>query len=327
MVRLISTLLVLWGVSAQAVSQEARDATATKRSGPVALDKKQERVKLDKFRNNVAAKMVPRKVEKKGERQVRAWLDRFQVVQSEHYLVYTNGPKATSRKFAKTLEQLYSFMQERFPFEDLSRHLECYVFKTKEQYFDFCVRLRGWSREQAEGTAGHATAAYYAAYYQSPKSATVMHEAAHQVVMACLGVPGVGSWFQEGFAVYVEKKILNQRIPGSIKADLRSGRFYALRDMVGIRRLLSDRHGLRNYDHAGTILAFLIESKAEPFRGRFPEFLAASRRSFRRGEEVAEKLFERVYGLTIEEVEAAWMKHYGAAKSKSEQRPSRSKSG
>ena len=159
---------------------------------------------------------------------------------------------------------------------------------------------------------------YYATYYESPTAPVVFHEATHQIVHACLGVTGVGSWFQEGVAVYFEKKTAGEKPAGAVKSDLKRGDCYKLAEFFEIQSLLSDPkgNGHRNYAHAGALLDFMINTKLEPVAGKFTKFLAAARkgRGFGRGGAYSAELVKDVYGLSVPEFESAWRKHLGLEK-------------
>ncbi|MEE9125579.1 MAG: hypothetical protein V3U11_00415 [Planctomycetota bacterium] len=268
--------------------------------------------RLAKFKEDIAGKIIPMRLVKKGQRRMDKWLDRFQAVQSEHYIVFTNGPSLTVKRFAKSLEELYTYVGKQFPMDDVDHLLEAYIFNDKPEYLDFCVQIVGWTRDHAERSAGHACAKYYVTYYQSPKSAAVMHEATHQLVAANMKTTGVGSWFQEGMAVWVEKTILGDKPAAAMRTDLRNGDFYHLRDFIRIESLLMDDngHGHRNYDHAGALIDFFIHAKHPKMNGKFNMFLRAARRNFARGPEITERLFQRTYGMSVDEVEVAWALHH-----------------
>ncbi len=213
-----------------------------------------------------------------------------------------------------SLEKLYAFVKNEFPFEDIERKLDCYIFKDRREYYRFCVEISGWTLERAARTGGHANARYYATFYQSPTANVVMHEATHQIVGACLKVPGVGSWFQEGMAVYIEKKIGNTGPSQGMRNDLKRGQYHPLSEFVAIQSLLfaPGDLGRRNYRHAGALIDFMVNTKLEPVAGGFQEFLAATRRGrgFGRGKSFTEKLVLEVYGLSLDELEVLWRKHH-----------------
>ena len=288
---------------------------AEAQKGPTKLKKKELAAELAEVREKIFEKMVPDQVARR-DGQTEKWLESFMVVQSKHYLVFTNGPKKTSKKFATSLEKLYGFVKKQWPFDDVDHHLKAYIFKSKEEYFGFCVKITGWSMAQARNTAGHATGAYYATYYQSPTADTVMHEATHQIIHACHKIVGVGSWFQEGVAVYIESKIGNRPPSATMRTDFRNGDFYELDDFLKIRTLLSDPngHGSRNYRHAGALIDFLVNSRDKRVRGKFPEFLAAARKHFLRGHEGSTALIKQVYQMTVPELCQAWKEHHEVPK-------------
>lgn len=247
------------------------------------------------------------------ERRRDKYLKKWQAVVSGHYIVFTNGPKASCKKYAVTLEKLYKVIQKELPFEDPDHLLVAYIFKDPEDYYRFTVEVTGWPEASARATAGHALPSYYATYYESPRAPTVYHEAAHEIVGACLKVNGVGSWFQEGLAVYFEKQMTNQGL-GKCRSDVKRGDYYPLKEFFAIRTLLADRNGNghRNYDHAGDLLDFLINTDEEPVAGRFGDFLKAActqGHGLARGPAVSARLVQRVYGLSVEQLEEVWMKH------------------
>lgn len=308
--RLLTALFLTCAAAAQTEAPPAPPPAGPGR----ALTPEQVAERLATFKTGLLPQVMPPKIA--NDEQARAkYLAKWQAVMSEHYLLFTNGPTTTCRKYAVSLERLYEYVQKELPFEDVDHLLPCYIFATREEYFAFCVQIVGWSPEAARATAGHATAAYYATYYESPTAPVVFHEATHQIVGACLKVSGVGSWFQEGLAVYFEKKTSGEKPAGTIKNDLKRGDCYPLTEFFAIPVLLSDPkgNGSRNYAHAGALLDFLINTKLPPVAGRFPKFLEAARagRGFGRGAEVSARLVKDVYGLTVPELEALWRQHVG----------------
>jgi hypothetical protein len=109
---------------------------------------------------------------------------------------------------------------------------------------------------------------------------------------------------------------MNEKPSGDAKSDLRRGNAYPLDHFFGIETLLSDPrgNGHRNYEHAGALIDFMINTKLEPVAGRFEAFLGAARkgRGFRRGKDATEQLLRDVYGLSIEQFQALWYRHLGA---------------
>lgn len=154
---------------------------------------------------------------------------------------------------------------------------------------------------------------FYATYYSSPRDEVVFHEASHEIVGACLKVGGVGSWFQEGMAVYFENKMTNGTVEGDIKSDIKRGNWYPLDEFFAITSLLGDPkgNGHRNYEHAGALLDFMINTKLPPVAGKFGDFLSAARKGYgyERGAGISARLIKTAYGLSVEEFEAVWLRH------------------
>lgn len=270
--------------------------------------------RLGKVKEEILPKVWDEKAEKE-ELDRRKWLQKWQAVQGDHYLVFTNGPTDSSKKYQVTLENLYALVKKTIPFEDLDHLLVAYIFQSPEEYYRFSVAFSGFSEEGARATAGHANGQYYATYYTSPSSKVVYHEATHQIIHACVKVIGVGSWFQEGIAVWFEKTMANEPPQEDAKAELRNGDCYRLAEFFAIDTLLSDPNGngRRNYRHAGALLDFMLTTKLPPVAGKFPAFLAAARKGhgFGRGAEVSAELIKSAYGLTVAEFEALWRRHLG----------------
>jgi len=291
-------------------AQKPQEEPKTSRTPtPTQIAERLEQVKRDLLPKCWAPKIGENQLEQKK------YLAKWQVITSPHYILFTNGPTATCKKYSTTLEELYSYVQKELPFADIDHLLTCYIFDSREEYYRFCGAVAGWSEAQARGTAGHATSVYYACYYESPRAAVVFHEATHQIVGACLKVTGVGSWFQEGLAVYFEKKIAGENPAATIKGEIKRGDYYPLAEFFAIESLLSDPkgHGHRNYEQAGALLDFMINTKLPPVAGKFTDFLSAARkgRGFGRGAEISAKLVKDVYGLSVEQFEALWKQHVG----------------
>jgi len=269
---------------------------------------------LEQVKTTVLPRCWSSKCDKK-ESQRKKYLKKWQAVVSDHYVVFTNGPTASCKKYGVTLETLYERMQKELPFDDPDNLLVAYIFKDKNDYYRFSTNLSGFSYKGARATAGHATSQFYATYYSSPRDKVVYHEAAHEIVGACLKVKGVGSWFQEGMAVYFEKKMTNGRLE-TCRSEIKRGKYYSLEEMFALNSLLSDPkgNGRRSYNHAGALINFMMHTKEKPVAGKFEKFLQAARtqgHGYMRGAKISTRLIRDVYGLSLQEFEQLWLKHLG----------------
>lgn len=308
----LQSLLLSWAMAT--VSLGAQEDAADEKPVPKTSTPAQIAEQLEHVKRTLLPKVWGDKISASQQEQ-KKYLAKWQAVTSAHYILFTNGPTATCKKYAVTLEELYAFVKKELPFTDVNHLLTCYIFASPEEYYRFCEVAAGWSMDEAKETAGHATAAYYACYYDSPRSPVVFHEATHQIIGACHKISGVGSWFQEGLAVYFEKKITGEKPAGTIKSDLKRKDYYPLTEFFAIDSLLTDPkgNGLRSYDHAGALIDFMINTDLPPVSGKFKALLDAARqgRGFAEGPEVSAKLVKQVYGLTVPELEALWRQHAG----------------
>ena len=321
--RIVITLLV--ALSAGVASAQRR---TQKPESPRALTEEQVEERLDDLKSGLLLEIMP-ETKKRGELQKRRWLAEFHVVQTDHYLMFTNTSRTMANKFSKGVEDVYEFVQKQFPFEDIDELLTCYVFNMAEEYYNFTVEKSGWSRQRAENTGGHAARdretrkSYYATHYLSPTAALVTHEASHQIVMDCLRVSGLGSWFSEGMATYLEKMKANDKPSATMRSDLRNGDYHSLEDfftmasMSRTPRANATRNAdpaamvRRNYTHAGALIDFMVNTKLDPVAGRFPEFLEKARkRDYARGGNATVNLVRAVYDMSPSELEELWKRHH-----------------
>lgn len=235
----------------------------------------------------------------------------FEALRSEHYIVFTNSDAGP--RYLETMEDIYEKFRALFPFEELpgARLMPVFLFKTKEQYYEFLVRNIGMAMEAARRTAGVQYLDFYATYYAAPGAPIHYHEGAHQLVQHRLGLEGGGSWFQEGMAVYFEGTIFPGEDPEKgMKGVVKSGRHMPFREFFVVRSLLGSTDTGRDstlahqrYQQAGATIKFLAEG---PYAARFPKMLEGVRKRHNWSRIVAD-----VYDMEIDELEAAFVEHYG----------------
>ncbi len=228
-------------------------------------------------------------------------------IETDHFVIWTDS-KAARKKFPKALEKTYEFVCQELGIDGFEGKLPVYIFQNSDLYAAFCVR-KGWSKGAALATAGHASASYFATYYQAPDSAVVTHELTHSIFNRARGVGG-GSWFQEGVAVYVEER-WQKRSPAVMFAPaLRSGKFVPLPQLIQTKRLIGGediKGGAGSagalYSQAGAFFEFLLRG---PFAKLRPEAIRSlAVLDYTRSDVVPE--LEKILGATIEEIEDLWI--------------------
>jgi hypothetical protein len=229
-------------------------------------------------------------------------------IATEHFDVYTDSAAATS-KFPRALEETYGFVKSLLGTPEMEEKLPVYIFQSPTLYAEFCVRFTGWTKEQAEKTAGHGSGLYFATYYQAPEAPTVTHELTHSIFHRTSGYGG-GSWFQEGVAVYVEYAWQKKSAAAEFAPSLRGDRFVRLAEFLAIPTLVAveDAKGGpltadRLYLQAGAFYEFLVRG---PFADRAPSLVRALARTDRaEGESAA--VLAKVLGKDLAAVEKEWI--------------------
>ncbi len=234
-----------------------------------------------------------------------------EILRSEHYIVFTNS--SAGERYLDTMEDIYSKFGEAFPFHEPqgATLMPVFLFKTNDHYFQFYADITGVSLETARKSGGHAWRDYYATYYDAPKAPVHYHEGAHQLVHSRLHIQGGGSWFQEGMAVYFEGTVFPGEDPAKgMGAEVKSGNYTRLREFFALPSLLYSSSAVqdsslanRRYQQAGALIKFL---KQGPWADKFDAFLAAVKAG-----ESTEDIFGQIYQLSIEELDEAFVEHYG----------------
>jgi hypothetical protein len=238
--------------------------------------------------------------------------DKLRIKRTKHYIILAN---AGADLFAKKMEECYQEIRKVYPFEEVEGQLlmPVFVFRTRDEYLDYCVSCLGVSREWAENTKGHATRDYYATYYESPNDPVHIHEATHQIFANRLQLRGGGSWFQEGVAEYVSENptLVRSVVRNQIKDDeyIPFKRFMVLPSILlegGSKRGGSKAESA--YSQAASIIAFLAESKFG--KKRFQDFVHAVGAVPRGDLKSIEGEIQRVYEVDIAGLEQRWKEHW-----------------
>ncbi len=240
--------------------------------------------------------------------------DDLEFFRTDHFIILTNS--SGKKNFAKELEKAYEKIRAVYPFEERKelRLLPIFLFRTPEQYYDFCVKTIGWSHEQAEDSKGVAYQDFYATWYEAPKDPVHIHEVTHQLFGNRLHLSGGGSWFQEGVAEYMSTSKNERR---DFRHLVKKKKQVELHDFFRVRSLLGSNPDERTdgtdpateaYLQAACLIEFVRESK--PLKGKFQEFIhkvgAVPRSDVKR----IEAALREVYGFGIDKFEEAFLKYW-----------------
>lgn len=276
------------------------------------------------LREGLSAEVESRRVAEWTDEEVEArWasdapddlLDEMRdVVRTDHYIIFTNS--SAGKKFGQKMEECYEEVKAVFPFQEVEgrKLMPVFLFRTREQYAEFYVKVAGISMEQALRSGGHAWRDYYATDYKAPGDPVHVHEATHQIFANRLRLSGGGSWFQEGVAEYVETSERTRKNWAARAAE--KGRympfeeFFQVPSMLycGKEKLTGGSESSDNYTQAASIIEFCRDSKWRP--EKFQEFVHAVG-SVPRGDLAAiEAALARVYGVGVQEFEERWVEYW-----------------
>jgi hypothetical protein len=231
-----------------------------------------------------------------------------------HYIVLTNS--ASGALFGKKMEENYAKVQAIYPFKDrkFQRLLPIFLFRSKEQYDEFCLVHAKWF---AGVSAGHARDDYYATSYESPNDPTHLHEATHQIMFNRIGLWGGGSWFQEGLAEFTSSSRDDR---GTVARQVAKGATMKLKEIMKLDQLIgggfdAKTGGSRTHElylESALLIEFLRESPQT--KARFPDLLdevgSIPRSSLKNGNLIPiEKALKSTADGSIDDLEKAFTQY------------------
>lgn len=237
-------------------------------------------------------------------------------LRTKHYIILTNS--SGGKLFGKKMEDCYKRIRAIYPFDEVvgRRLMPVFLFRDREEYFDFYCSIAKIPRAQAARSKGHAWRDYYATYYEAPNDPVHIHEATHQIFGNRLRLRGGGSWFQEGVAEYVERlyRGYNEMKSYAKRAAKRAShvpfrKFVLIPSLIAAGRTSRGESQAHNqYTQAASIIAFLRESKWG--KKKFLDFVHAVG-AVKRGDLAAiESAVQRVYGTDLAGLEERWLAYW-----------------
>ena len=236
-------------------------------------------------------------------------------VRTAHYIILSDtGNPNTTKKFGEEMEKNYAAIKKVYPFEEVVGQslMPVFLFRTKEEYSEFYMKIAGISRESADQSKGHAWKDYYATYFDANKDPVHIHEATHQIFGNRLALDGGGSWFQEGVAEYMSSAKNDRNI---VASKVKKGRAVPLVEMMKTESLLysaeEDVSGEDKADSAYTQAALFIEFLRESKWGapKFLDFVHAVGMTPDNDIEAIERAIKGVYGVDLAQLDAKWIEH------------------
>lgn len=234
------------------------------------------------------------------------------LVESEHFLIWTDwGPRERSR-LTNWAEAMYSSLCERFGL-DVERDIflaKCpvFCFRSKARFSRFAREFDGYDARGAIGYTrsieknGHVHMAF-ARMGSTPAdynrfACTLVHEGTHAFLHRIFGSMLLPHWVNEGYAELSAERVLGERCPALENADLLA-RSYARFDWP-VADFLSRLSSIEvhQYPLAHSVISYL--------EVRSPQGLVRFIRDLKRGSELSTALAGNFDGLTVLELDRAW---------------------
>ncbi|MFM8979559.1 MAG: hypothetical protein ACKOSS_03750 [Planctomycetia bacterium] len=237
---------------------------------------------------------------------------------SAHVAAWSDDPRALKGVLAALEADISAFAQAfaLAPEALEGLRLPAYVFKQASDYQDYCVRVLGWTKEQARRTPAAGSEEGLVLYVKGVEDAQLQHRVAKAVFSHGYGLGG-GAWLQDGAGEYGVRRRADRPVTKELASRLKTGETWTLADLVQASTLHGGERTDASFDyrpiylHAASVLEWLLreapaggdaaEAPAERIRERLKR-LAAIREQ---GKERVEKVVE-VLGEPLESVEAAY---------------------
>ena len=238
-------------------------------------------------------------------------------IRTDHYLILSNCGKNTMKGFGKKMEEFYAAVKEVYPFEEVpgERLLPVFLFRTSQQYYEFCRDNLGWTLEDARESKGVASGDFYATWYEAPRDPVHIHEATHQLFFNRLRLRGGGSWFQEGVAEYMSTSKNDRK---AFKKLVSKDKHTPLATFTAIPSLLmtdgSDRtdggdDASERYLQAACVIEFVRRDKE--WKGKFMDFVHAMGRARPNDAASIGRALGEVYGVDLKGFEERFLEYWG----------------
>ncbi|UCE58649.1 MAG: hypothetical protein JSU63_14540 [Phycisphaerales bacterium] len=247
-----------------------------------------------------------------GER-VRDVIDKkLALVETDHFLIWTDWEKLSRQKLADSCEAMYTALCDQFGFDPANNVFlaKCPVFcwRSKARFLKFARTFDGYDGKESIGYSrsiqknGHV----HLVLLRTGRSdadfdrfaCTLVHEGTHAFLHRFHSTRLIPHWVNEGFADLMAERVLGDRCPNAENAALLAGQYVRYDWPVDDLLRSTGPIGVHQYALAHGLVAHL-ESKGAGRAGGFVK-------SLKEGMGVADALAANYDGLTLEQLEAGW---------------------
>lgn len=237
---------------------------------------------------------------------------------SEHYIVFSQAELATN--FMQRFEmKVYHGVRVVLGFRNSDaprKRMPVYLFKTKDDYVEYCVRNEGFSESQAKETGGIANEDYFATFMSDGLREAIYHEGAHQIFRNVMNHKFRLSWLEEGIAEYCERKLFREGLFQDMQNAILEDKYLPLNTLFSTRSLGFSKAGIfkgvgwrEKYLQVSSIVEFL---KTKYSQEQFDAFLSTLDFPQEDADPLkeTERALDSAYHLTIAGLEREWKQHF-----------------
>lgn len=237
------------------------------------------------------------------------------LVETPHFLIWTDWPFRERQLLADQFEQMYTALCSQFdldPADDIFlARCPAFCFQRAGRFRKFAQKFDGHSGKNAAGYArsNEATGHVHLALVRQGDlpadfdrfAATLVHEGTHAFVHRLYSPRLIPHWVNEGLAELMSARVLGERSPAAGNAALLARQFVRYTWPISDMLESAGPIGIHEYALAHSVIAYL-EGQG---RGRFAGFI----RDLKAGQSTAEALAGNFDGLTLAELESRWSAH------------------
>lgn len=247
-----------------------------------------------------------------GRQVQEAIAKQIALVETEHFLIWTDWAKAEHALLAEWCERMYAELAQQFGVPDgetvFLAKCPVFAFRSANRFRRFARTFDGYDAAQSAGytrsieSNGHVHLALLrfgdseADYDQF--AWTLAHEGTHAFLHRWHATRLIPHWVNEGLAEWMAQRILGPRCPAGANARMLA-RVYVQHDMP-IRDLLDEAGPIETHQYplAHSVIEYLSTGGAERLTGLV--------RELKEGRSVSEALADQWEGLTPERLDAEW---------------------
>lgn len=247
-----------------------------------------------------------------GETVRRVVSKSITLVETDHFLIWTDWDRRHHARLAEWCERMYAAMVEEFQLDAalplFPARCPVFAFRARPRFRDFARKFDGFDARNSIGYTRsiEANGHVHVVLLRTGDSeidfdqfaVTMVHELTHAFVHRLHSTRLIPHWVNEGLADMMAERVLGERCFTRENAELLAG--YWVRSRRSLAGLLASEGPIEVHEYplAHSVVAHLYDADAAAFRSFF--------RGLKEGRTAAEALADAYAGMTPEELEVNW---------------------